>query len=372
MEIEGRPRASSPFRGAVFELGTGRGFSTLFHTTLVFLAPKACHTRFRSRGSRRYPEGRNETMARRGVRRIAAINLLLAVISLGAGSAQAQAPQTPQQLIHDVVFNELADHRHHGYFEYLDSKRDGRQTILKAEIETSAGRINRLLAQDGKPLGPEQQEQETRRLEALLRDSGERQKLMRDYQGDEDRIARIVGLLPEGFVYQYDGVEGAGGDEEIRLKYQPNPDFKPPTYEARVFHGMAGTVWINAREKRLSRLQGQLVANVDFGYGLLGRLDKGGTFNMERVEVSPGNWKTRALDVHITGYVVLLKSIGKDQTERRSNFRPVPANLTLQQAKAMLDRPLAANEIRSADLDWRKSALATDQAARPPSVMALK
>ena len=96
--------------------------------------------------------------------------------------------------------------------------------------------------------------------------------------------------MPDGFIYQYDGVEGG----DIRLKYQPNPDFKPPTYEARVFHGMAGTVWIDEREKRFSRPQGTLVSNVDFGYGLLGRLNKSGAFDMERVEVVPGSWKTRA------------------------------------------------------------------------------
>ncbi len=84
-------------------------------------------------------------------------------------------------------------------------------------------RIHRLLAEGGKPLSPEQQEQETLRLEALLQDSGQQQKLLRDYQGDEDRIARIIALMPDGFIYQYDGVEG----DDIRLKYQPNPDFKP-------------------------------------------------------------------------------------------------------------------------------------------------
>ena len=282
-------------------------------------------------------------MSSRGISMIAVIALTVAV-----PAAHADGPaESPRQLIKDVVFNELTDHERHGYFEYLDNKRTGQQTTLKAEVETRAGRIHRVLAEGGKPLSPEQQEQETLRLEALLQDSGQQQKLLRDYQGDEDRIARIVGLMPEGFIYQYDGVEG----DDIRLKYQPNPDFKPPTYEARVFHGMAGTVWINAKEKRLSRLQGQLVANVDFGYGLLGRLDKGGSFDMERVEVVPGNWKTRVLDVHITGHVVLLKSIGKDQTELRTDFRQVPANLTLEGAEAMLEESVPPTATRSARLE---------------------
>jgi hypothetical protein len=266
------------------------------------------------------------------------------VFAATGGAAHAMEPaQTPQQLIKDVVYNELVDHRQHGFFEYVDAKRTGQQIVVKAEVETRTGRVNRLLSTGGKPLTAEEEAAESSRLETLLRDPGQQQKLLRDYQGDEDRIARIVALLPDGFLYEFDGVEG----ENIRLKYEPNPDFKPPTYEARVFHGMAGTIWINAREKRLCRLEGRLVANVDFGYGLLGRLDKGGTFNMERVEVAPGSWKTRVLDVHITGHVILLKSIGKDQEEVRSQFRPVPSNLSLEQAETMLNQSYAPNGLRS-------------------------
>jgi hypothetical protein len=275
------------------------------------------------------------------------ISFAILTLALTSVAARAEGPsENPQQLIKDVVYNELSDHAHHGYFQYVDSKRTGEQTIVKAEVETPKGRVHRVLSENGRPLNAEEEQEELRRLAALTHDAGQQQKLLRDYRGDEDRIARIVGLMPEGFLYRYDGVEG----EDIRLKYEPNPAFKPPTYEARVFHGMAGTVWINAREKRLSRLEGRLVANVDFGYGLLGRLDKGGTFNMERVEATPGNWKTHVLEVHITGYVILLKSISKDQEEVRSEFRQVPADLTIEQAELMLKKP-AEEQTRSAHLE---------------------
>jgi len=210
-------------------------------------------------------------------------------------------PQSPQQLINDVIYNQLRDHQHHRFFAYFDNQRTGDRTRLKAEVETRTGRIHRTLGTDGRLLSPDEQVQESRRLQALIHDSGQQQKLRRDYQGDEDRIASIVSLLPSGFIYRFDGVEG----NEIRLKSEPNQAFKPPSYEAKVFHGMAGTLWVDAREKRLTRLSGQLVVNVDFGYGLLGRLDKGGSFDMQRVDVAPGSGKTQVLNVHITLPVTL-------------------------------------------------------------------
>ena len=110
-----------------------------------------------------------QTMSSRRIPLLAAVALTFAI-----PAAWGQEPaESPQQLIKDVVYNELADHRHHGHFEYLDTKRTGQQTIVKAEVETGAGRVHRILAEDGKPLTPEQQEEESRRLEALLNDSSQ-------------------------------------------------------------------------------------------------------------------------------------------------------------------------------------------------------
>ena len=249
-------------------------------------------------------------MSTRAIPVFAAVALTL----LATAARAADAAESPQQLIKDVVFNELADHRHHGFFEYVDTKRTGQQTVIKAEIETTSGRVHRVLSQDGKPLSAEEEMEEQRRLDALLHDAGQQQKLQRDYQGDEDRIAR---------------------------------------------------------EKRLSRLQGRLVANVDFGYGLLGRLDKGGSFDMERVEATPGNWKTRVLNVHITGHVILLKNIGKDQEELRSDFHQVPGNLTLEEAEAVLERSAWPNESRTARLEAPKLPVAQKDPRKVPAVLAL-
>ena len=46
----------------------------------------------------------------------------------------ANPSESPQQLIKDVVYNELTDHERHDFFEYLDEKRSGGQTVVKAEI----------------------------------------------------------------------------------------------------------------------------------------------------------------------------------------------------------------------------------------------
>ena len=81
---------------------------------------------------------------------------------------------------------------------------------------------------------------------------------------------------------------------------------------------------------------GHLVDNVNFGFGILGRLTKGGTFEIERTQVSSAHWKTRLVDVHVSGRMLLFKTIDKQQHETRSGFESVPNDLDVKQAEEPL------------------------------------
>jgi hypothetical protein len=74
---------------------------------------------------------------------------------------------------------------------------------------------------------------------------------------------------------------------------------------------------------------------VDFGYGLLGRIDSG-SVEFVRVEVGPQQWKTALINIQFSGRAVLFKTVSKDQYERRSDFRAVSSDLSLSDAKDML------------------------------------
>jgi hypothetical protein len=243
-------------------------------------------------------------------------------------------PEATRQLIRDVVYNEMHDHDVHGYWEYTVQKRVGSQSLTEEQVETHEGPVHRLITVDGQSLSAAQQRQELDRLDKLVRDPSEQRQLKEKYFEDEQRIVRIVRLLPEAFLYEYDGREG----EDLRFNFKPNPAFHPPTIEARIFHAMGGTIWIDGRYKRLARLQGHLVDDLTFGFGFFGRLNKGGWFNLERVRASDTDWKTHALEVQMTGKAILFKTISKDTHEVRSGFVPVSRGTTLAEARELLDR----------------------------------
>jgi hypothetical protein len=232
----------------------------------------------------------------------------------------------------DVVANELTDRTQQSNWMYRVSKVVEQQTLTQLEVETKDGPVHRLLAINEAPLDSGQRKQETVRLEKLVRDPSQQLAIKKQYDADERRLENLVRLLPSAFVYQYDGWDGP----YQRLNFRPDPAFVPPTMESKALQSMAGTILVDPQQKRLAHLSGHLVENVDFGFGILGRLAKGGTFEIERTQVSPSHWKTHLVDIHVDGRMLLFKTITKQQHETRSDFEPVSQDLDLRQAEELL------------------------------------
>ena len=158
-------------------------------------------------------------------------------------------------------------------------------------------------------------------------------RVQRAHEEDESRLAAVMELLPRAFLFDY---EGATTGDLVLIGFRPDPAFNPAGYEARIVHALAGTLVVDPRLKRMIDMHGVLAERVDFGYGLLGHVEKGGSFEIHRRQVSAEHWKTDLVEVHVQGKILMLKTVSKDQREARSDFRPVPDGTTLAEAKAML------------------------------------
>jgi len=260
--------------------------------------------------------------------------LLLCAVS----TLRAQSPtESAHDLVKDVVYNELQERRHVSLWQYQVDKRVGSQTTIEREVETISGPVYRVLARQGKPLDPAAQKKETERLDNLLRNSAEQARMKQDHEAEEQRLQRLIGAMPEAFIYTYDGT----ADGNLRLSFQPNPAYNPSTYETRVYHALSGEVWIQPQQKRLAKIDAHIVNEIDFGYGLLGRIEKGGSFQIARQQVAENRWKTSMLYVHISGRIVFFKSINRDQDVKRSAFKPLPSNTSVQDAVTILSESLA-------------------------------
>ena len=80
-------------------------------------------------------------------------------------------------------------------------------------------------------------------------------------------------------------------------------------------------------QRRIARIDGTLFREVSFGWGIFGHLDKGGHFRVQQADVGDGSWEITAMDLKITGKILMFKSISMISDETLSDFRRVPDTL---------------------------------------------
>lgn len=255
-------------------------------------------------------------------------------------SAQQGAQEEPGKLVREVVYNELHDHDRHGYWRYWVERHSANDIRVEEQVETSDGPIARAVSSNGQPVSQQVAQQEETRLRDLANSPGERANLRQSYREDEKRITRILAMLPDAFVYQDEGT-----DNGIRhLRFTPNPAYSAHCIESRVFHQLSGDLFVDVRMKRMKDLEGHLNDNIDFGMGLLGRVNKGSWFRMVRTQVSSTEWKTERLEVHMSGRALLLKTLARDTSEVRGGFEAVPPRMSLEQGLRVLDETVAERQ----------------------------
>ena len=270
----------------------------------------------------------------------------LAAFTLSSDSKLSSPPNmSADELVRQVVANETqlvdSDHSHWMYRQH--HVEDGKDT-LKECVDTDQGALCRLIAEGGHPLSQSEQAKEKERLAELVKNPERQRKLQEARKKDGDQALKMLKMLPNAFRYEYAGTEG----DLVKLRFVPNPQFTPPDRESRVFHAMVGFMWVDRDAKRLVELSGKLTRDVDFGFGLLGHLYRGGTFQVKRADVGDGHWETTLLDVKIRGKALFFKTINADQRETTDNFAKAPGKLTMAEGMKMLEVPNRSLQAKAA------------------------
>jgi hypothetical protein len=246
-------------------------------------------------------------------------------------------------LVRRASQNELAPSKATTAIRYKLRKADEKGVNTKEIIETKDGNVARLISIGDKPLTPEQAQGEASRLEQLMNDPSLQDHRRKREKEDSDRADKMIKLLPDAFLYTYLGMVDGPNGPCYRLSFKPNPNFDPPDREAEVYHGMAGEMWIDKGQERLVKLDAHLIDDVNFGWGILGRLYKGGTLVVEQADVGGNHWETTHMRLNLTGKALLFKSLRFDTTEDASDFQSV-AQMGYRDAIKLLqaDKPQVA------------------------------
>jgi hypothetical protein len=252
-----------------------------------------------------------------------------------AGSALDRPPCI--ELVRTAVNHEVAANNDTSKHMFRSFKKNAQGSQTRLYVETRDAMAGMTIAYNDKPLSPDQMQGEQDRLAGLAGNPEQLKKKHVQEQETADRTLRMVKALPDAFLYDYDGeATGAGGERIVRLKFEPNPDYRPPSHVEQVLTGMQGFLLIDPVAKRLARIDGTLFKEVGFGWGILGHLDKGGHFLVEQKDVGDGCWEVSHMSLAFTGKILLFKSLSIESDEVLSAFRRVPDDTTFAQGVEML------------------------------------
>ncbi len=263
--------------------------------------------------------------------------VLVACLGLGGvGHLHAQAQDTKaKELVRVAVQTELdASRDDHSHWAYKDVyKGESGEKVMKV-VETGKGALKKTVAEDGRPLTPEELKAEDERIAAFVSDPAQQAKKHRDDVQDDKRAESMLRMLPVAFVWSVKREDA----KTTTLGFMPDPGFTPPTMESRVFAAMEGEIVVDNAQHRIQTIRGELTDDVKFGFGFFGRMKKGGTFEIERRQLTTGVWQITESHVHIDGKALLFKSIGEQEDEVKTEFRRVGPEVTLEQAAERLKR----------------------------------
>jgi hypothetical protein len=238
--------------------------------------------------------------------------------------------ESPKEFVQRAVQSELAaDRNDHTRWIYFESDRKPGSNVEQWVAQTREGNLVRVVQLNGQ-LVPESEQRQ--KMDNFLHDWSARSRQRKSEQHDDQQAEELLNLLPQAFIWTD---KGTNGNLRI-LHFTPDPQFRPPDFEAKVFSAMEGDMAVDIHQLRIASLKGRLIHTVKIFGGLLGELDAGGTFDVERRETGPGIWQITETHVHIQGHALIFKTISEQEDDTKSRFKQLTGDLTLKQAEGDL------------------------------------
>jgi hypothetical protein len=259
-------------------------------------------------------------------------------ISAQTHTSVAKPGRNLDQLVRAVMRNEVESQRTDTslWCYHQQHQEDGKPSKTLEVCQTKQGELDRTVAVNGRELNREQQQAEDRRLQKLLSQPEQLKAKQKKAREDGEQMEALLKAFPDAFHFQLEGESGPC----VSIKFKPNPNFHPSTRALTVFHHLEGNLVVDEKDRRIAEIDGQLTSEVKFGGGLLGHLDRGGTFHVKQQDVGSGHWEMTLMNVHMNGKVLFFKSIAVLEKDSYSDYTPLASGAGLQQAADFLTNGL--------------------------------
>ena len=188
----------------------------------------------------------------------------------------------------------------------------------------------RLEAVNGKPLTPEEQAEEQRKLENV-----KAQRCSESKQETSERVAKyekershdqlLMDEMTKAFNFKLVGEQKSGPFDVYVLKATPKPDYQPPTKETKVLTGMQGEIWIDKQTFQWVKVEAEVIHPVSI-VGFLARVEPGTRFELNKAPVEPGIWLPEHFAMKSRARIFMLYTSKNEEDETYFDYHKAVRN----------------------------------------------
>jgi len=214
-------------------------------------------------------------------------------------------------------------------------------------IPNGAGTSKILLRYNGKDSDPASLQHQLldfqQVLEMVLDSNNSRGKsAIAKYQKRAKERAELVDAVKDAFISKWLGTEMRAGRDCDVIQADPNPAFHPRTIFQDAMLHVSAKVWLDHDSNQIVHVEAQVLSDIPFGGGVLGKLYKGGTFSLDQAEIAPGVWFPTRYQYDFSGRKFLFP-FEEHQFIESSHYRRVGTpRETLAMIKSELANPSSA------------------------------
>ncbi len=242
-----------------------------------------------------------------------------------------QAPDLP------ALMASLRDHQseldrlreNYGYTETITSRtRDKQGNIKEADSETydisfhKGHRVRRMVARNGRPLSQSDLEKEDRRIEKEILNAEEGKPIDVPHNERGVKISQL--LRSSRFVKARR--ERFRGRDVVVCEFEPDPAFKSTTYDEQFLRKIAGTIWIDASDLQVARVELYLVDSFKVGRGMVFAMKPGSRFVGEQERFNDEMWLPTYTEVTIAARAMTLINFEINQKSSYTQYRRFDVN----------------------------------------------
>lgn len=187
-------------------------------------------------------------------------------------------------------------------------------------------RLRRLIAKNEKPLSPEDQAKEDKKIENRIKEiekkDAEREKKIEQGKEPEenDRRIAIAEMLRSSRLLN-PRRERYRQRDCVVFDFEPNPDSKPKKDVEKLMKKFSGAIWVDAADLQVARLEAKLIDSFKIGGGLLASIKPGGGFVMEQDRINNEIWLPTHSEFNLSARIFLMAGLNFNAIAKYSNYK---------------------------------------------------